>query len=172
MSLLKNISVDNLSPARLWSALDLSTRTEAVQAMYDGDQETRDQADRAVATALRFRLAGVRKLAPDRRVEYFLRRVNPDNGLASTLLTALHLGRRQPLLGTFLDALEVPNEQGLIDSDYQIGELSTDQLETAVATLRAQHDDGEVDVYLASLLALDRDVWGGLAPVIEQAPPT
>jgi len=172
VSLLKNISVDNLSPAHLWSALDISTRTEAVHAMYEGDRETRDQADHAVATALSFRLAGVRKLALDRRIDYFLRRVHPDNGLASTLLTTLHLGHRQPMLGTFLDALEIPNDHGLIGSDYEISALTTSQLEVAVAALRAHHDDSEVDVYLASLLALDRDVWGGLAPVIEQTPTT
>jgi hypothetical protein len=41
--------------------------------MYDGDAEMRGQADQAVAAALRFRPAGVRKLSVDRRIDYLAR---------------------------------------------------------------------------------------------------
>ena len=67
--------------------------------------ENCDQADQAIATALKFRPAGVRKLSVDTRIDYLVRRDRPDDALASSLLMALHLGCRQALLRGFLDEL-------------------------------------------------------------------
>ena len=167
MSLLQNLSFDNLTPARLWSALDAPARRAAVHAMYDDDPELRVQADQALAEALRFRPAAVRKLTVDKRVDYFVRRVRPDNTLASTLLTTLHLAHRRALLSAFLDALEVPNDDGLIPPDHEPEPVAADRLAPAVDALRGRFEAPDVDLYLASLLALDPDTWGGLKPLLE-----
>ena len=167
MSLLQNLSLDKLTPARLWSALDAPVRRLAIRAMYGDDPELRAQADQALAEALRFRPAGVRKLPLDKRVDYFLRRVRPDNTLASTLLTTLHLAHRRVLLGAFLDALGVPNDDGLIPPGHEPEPVAADRLAPAVESLHARFDAPDVDLYLASLLALDPDVWGGLRPLLE-----
>ena len=170
MSLLPNLPLDKLTPARLWSALDDPVRRLAVHAMYDDDPELRGQADQALAEALRFRPAGVRKLPVDKRVDYFVRRVRPDNSLASTLLTTLHLAHRRPLLGAFLDALEVPNDDGLIAPGHEPEPLAANRLAPAIHGLRARFDAADVDLYLATLLALDPDVWDGLKPLLEPGP--
>lgn len=167
MTLLQNLSFDNLTPARLWSALDAPARRLAVHAMYDDDPDLRREADQALADALRFRPAGVRKLPLEKRVDYFVRRVRPDNSLASTLLTTLHLARRRPLLGAFLDALEVPNDDGLIPPGHEPEPFAGDRLGSAVDSLRGRFEAPDVDLYLATLLALDPDVWGGLKPLLE-----
>ena len=168
MNLLQNLSFDNLTPARLWSALDAPARRLAVHAMYDDDDpDLRREADQALADALRFRPAGVRKLPLDKRVDYFVRRVRPDNSLASTLLTTLHLAHRRPLLGAFLDALEVPNDDGLIAPGHEPEPFAGDRLGPAVDGLRGRFEAPDVDLYLATLLALDPDVWGGLKPLLE-----
>ena len=166
MPLLENLPVDELTPARLWSELDPPTRTLAARALFDGDREMRDQADQAIATALRFRPVGVRKLSVDTRIDYLVRRVRPDDALASSLLMALHLGRRQALLRSFLDELQIPNEDGLIAAGHATGPITTERLEPAVGMLRERFDGAEVELYLASLLALDPDVWGGLTGVL------
>ncbi len=167
VSVLQNLPLDKLTPARLWSALDDPVRRLAVHAMYDDDPDLRREADQALADALRFRPAGVRKLPVDRRVDYFVRRVRPDNPLASTLLTTLHLAHRRALLGAFLDALEIPNDDGLIASGHEAEPVPTDRLAPAVDGLRGRFDAPDVDLYLATLLALDPDVWGGLRPLLE-----
>lgn len=166
MRLLNNLPLDKLTPARLWSELDPATRALAVQALYDGDRDTRDQADHAVATALHFRPAGVRKLPVSKRIDYFVRVVRPDNALASSLLMALHLGCRQELLSSFLDELQIPNEDGLIASDHELGPVAAEQLVPAVGVLRERFDNVDVELYLASLLVLDPDVWGAVATVL------
>ena len=170
MSLLQNLPLDKLTPARLWPALDEPVRRLAARAMYGDDPELRGQADQALADALRFRPAGVRKLPVDKRVDYFVRRVHPDNTLASTLLTTLHLAHRQALLGAFLDALEIPNDDGLIPPDHEPEPVAADRLAPAVDALRERFDAPDVDLYLATLLALDPQVWGGLRTLLEPAP--
>ena len=167
VSFLQNLPLDKLTPARLWPALDEPIRRLAVQALYGDDRELRGQADAALADALRFRPAGIRKLPVDKRVDYFVRRVRPDDPLASTLLTTLHLAHRRPLLGGFLDALDIPNDDGLIQPGREPGPVAADRLAPAVDALRKRFDPSDVDVYLASLLALDPDTWGGLRPLLE-----
>ena len=168
MHLLHDLRLDNLTPARLWATLDLPTRVLAARALFDGDRPTRDQANHAIAIALRFRDAGVRKLSVDRRVDYLARVVRPDDALASSLLMALHLGCRQELLGSFLDALQIPNQGGLIAEDYELGPVAAATLELAVGRLRQHFDGAEVEIYLASLLVLDPEVWGGLGELLRE----
>jgi hypothetical protein len=171
MSLFDDIAVDELTPVRLWAALDAPTRALAARAVFEGDGEMRGQANHAIATTLNFRPAGVQKLSLDRRADYLARRVRPDDGLASSLLLALHLECRQPLLTAFLDALGVPNDDGLIDPDHELPPPTAGQLEPAVAAIREQFDHAEVDVYLASLLVLDQETWGALAETLQAATP-
>ena len=167
VSFLQNLSLDKLTPARLWPALDAPDRRLAVHSMYGDDPALRGQADEALAGALRFRPAGVRKLPVAKRVDYFLRRVRPDNTLATTLLTALHLDRRRDLLRFFLDALDVPNDDGVIPADHEPEPVAADRLAPAVDALRRRFDAPAVDLYLATLLALDPDTWGGLQTLLE-----
>ena len=167
MSFLQNLSLDRLTPARLWPVLGEPDRRLAVRALYGDDPALRGQADEALAAALRFRPAAVRKLPVDKRVDYFVRRVRPDNTLAATLLTALHLGHRRALLRFFLDALDIPNDDGVIAPDHEPEPVAADRLAPAVDALRRRFDAPAVDVYLASLLALDPDTWGGLKLLLE-----
>ena len=165
---LHDLPLDELTPARLWATLDRPTRALAARALFDGDLPTRDQANHAIALALRFRDAGVRKLSVDRRVDYLARVVRPDDALASSLLMALHLGCRQKLLVSFLDELQIPNQDGLIAEDHELGPVVAAALEPAVRRLRDQFDGAEVEIYLASLLALDPEVWGGLGELLRE----
>ena len=125
---------------------------------------------RFASWTLRFRDAGVRKLSVNKRINYLVRVVRPDDGLASSLasslLLALHLGRRQELLRTFLDELQIPNEDGLITADYDVGPVAAETLQPAVGKLRERFDQAQVDLYLASLLVLDPDTWGGLTDIL------
>jgi hypothetical protein len=79
---------------------------------------------------------------------------------------ALHLGCRQELLVSLLDALGIPNEDGLIASDHELGPIEVDALASAVGMLGDRFDGAEVELYLATLLVLDPDVWGGLSDIL------
>lgn len=165
MTLLQNLSLETLTPARLWLALDKPTRLLAATALYD-DSSMRDQAHQAIAGAIKFRVAGIRKLSVEKRIDYLARVVRPDEGLASSLLVALHLGHRRKLLGCFLDDLDIPHEDGLNTSDDELGLVPANRLQQAVTKLRERFGPEEVDLYLASLLVLDPEVWGELAGIL------
>ena len=49
---LRDLPLDELTPARLWATLDRPTRALAARALFDGDLPTRDQANHAIALAL------------------------------------------------------------------------------------------------------------------------
>jgi hypothetical protein len=169
MSILNRLSLNDLDPQHLWAELDAETREQAVRSLYRGEWEDpagRREADNAIASAVRFRPAAVRKLPLDKRVGYMMRAVRPDDSLVRSLLLALHLDTRRSLLESFLDRLEIPQEGGMIDSDHDLEPPSPERLADAVKHLRSEYPQEQVDVYLASLLAMEPEIWEGLAEVI------
>jgi len=158
-----------LSPSRLFAHLDPVVRLLAARSLYAhdwGDRPTRREADLAIAQALRSREIAVRKLPVDKRAEYLSRAVRPGDGLATSLLMALHLEERRELLAAFLDELQIPHTDGIIREDHDLAAPPASRLAGAAARLFEEYPQDEVETYLATLLAMDRDVWGGLAPVL------
>jgi len=169
MSLREKVKPAGLSPSELWAALEPETRRLAGEAFYDrGGQggAGRQEADLAVAAALRFREAAVRKLPVERRIDYLLRVVRADDSLACSLLLALHLEHRVPLLEAFLDRLGVPQSGGLIDEDWDLEPPGREKLAAAAEEIRGRFPAEEVDLYLLSLLAMDPETWGELADLL------
>ena len=170
-SLLRSLPLEGLSSSRLWAHLDPGLRALAARSLYAhdwGDAPTRREADLAVAQALRSREASVRRLPVEKRALYLARLVRPNDRLASSLLLAFHLKLRRPLLGTFLDALGIPHRDGLISDDHGLGAPEPAALARAASTLFVEHAAEEVETYLAALLAMDPDVWGGLAKLLHE----
>jgi hypothetical protein len=168
MSLLHDVSLDRLTPARLWARIDPATRRLAAACVYRADckeQGARIEADAAIAGALRFRAAAVQRLPIDKRADYLVRVVRPSETLATALLRALHLTERRAMLGTFLDALGIAQTDGVIESEEELPPPAAEPLGAAIARLRERYPAADVDLYLASLLAMDPDLWAGLAEV-------
>ena len=171
MPLPADLPLDGLNPARLWSELDDATRRDAAHSLYRGEWDDpvgRHEADAAIAAAVRFRPVAVRKLPLEKRIDYLLRAVRPDDSLATSLLLALHLDRRAPLLSCFLDRLGIPQEDGMIDPDHDVEPPARERLLEAVAALRAEFPGPDVELYLVSLLAMEPETWGGLAELLKE----
>lgn len=170
MSLLQRVDVARLSPLRLWEALDPETRLSAARALYQrdwGEPGTKREADLTIAAAMRFRDSAVRQLPVERRAQHLAKVRIQTESLASSLLMALHLGDRKAMLEAFLDALGVPHTGGLIEEGHELEPLSEARAETAAATLFERFPAGEVEAYLASLVAMDPETWGALTAVLE-----
>jgi hypothetical protein len=162
---------DRLSIAKLWASLEPAVRTLSAHALYAHDwgaTPTRREADSAVAAALRTREVSVRKMPVDKRADYLARAVRPGESLASSLLLALHLEHRRPMLAAFLDAVGIPHENGLISGDDEIGPLDAAAVGRAALALFERFPPDEVAVYLATLLAMDPDLWAALEPVLRE----
>jgi hypothetical protein len=166
----QELNFQGLTPSRLWRSLPAEERMLAARAFFAhawGDASARREGELAIARALRFREEAVRKLPPDKRAGYLARAVQPADSLAGSLLLALHLEERRSLLAAFLDALAIPHENGMIAEDHDLQPPGKDALARAAEALDARFPAREVDVYLASLLALDHGSWDGLGDVLE-----
>jgi len=166
VGLLDNLALDRLTPSRLWAEVDPQTRRQAAACLYRPDWDdaaSRVEADVAIAAAMRFRAEAVRRLPLDKRADYLSRAVRPDDSLAGGLLRALHLVERSRMLGTFLDGLGIPQHDGVIDGDAEIDAPEPEALASTIGQLRAAYPANDVDLYLATLLALDDEFWAGLA---------
>lgn len=169
MTILRKIDLDRPTPSRVWASLDPAVRELAARAMYNRDHEDRRaEADMALAEQLRFRPTAIRKLPVEKRVAYLSRQVRPDDALAGSLLMALHLDHRIPVLAAFLDVLEIPHDGGMISDEYELEAIPEQRLREAAGTLFERMDDDDVEVYLVTLIALDPDTWGGLDGVLRE----
>ena len=169
MSLTTALDLTTCGPTQLWAALPVETRQSAARALYAhdwGNAPTRREADFAIMQGMHFRETAVRQLPVDRRAGYLARSIRPTDSLASSMLLALHLESRRPMLATFMDALGIPHTDGLIADDHETKAPKAAALEKAVGALRAKFDAADVDLYLACLVVLDRETWGGLAALI------
>ncbi len=160
MSTLQKIDLDRLTPSRLWSAMDQEDRLEAARNLYAGEnKEAKMEANMAIAVNLKFRPAAVQRLPVEKRAGYVTRGFRPDDSLATSLLLALHMGDRRDVLVAFLDVLEIPNDAGMIDDDYDLMPPEGEKMAAAVASLEEQFPRDRVELYLAALLAVDPETW-------------
>ena len=163
------LSLDTLTPSRLWSALDKETRLQGATAFYLGesrDREIMEGADGAIASALRFRLQSVKKLKPAKKASYLATSVRPQDALAALLLQSLHLEHHRGIMAAFLDDLGVKNDNGHIADDVDLVAVKPEDLKRAAAKIGEAFPATEVDVYLASLVAMEPVLWGGLMEVL------
>ena len=163
MSTLLKIDLDRLTPSRLWTAMEPDDRLEAARNLYAGEsKETKMEANMAIAVNLKFRPAAVQRLPVEKRTGYVARGVRPDDSLAISLLLALHMGERRDILVAFLDTLDIPNDAGMIDEDYDLTSPEEGKLAAAVTVLEERFPRDRVGLYLAALLAVDPETWCGV----------
>lgn len=166
----EGLDLRTLTPSRLWSRLDPALRQLAARSYFEQARSqpgAAREAEVVLARTLRFREAAVRKLPIDKRATYLARTLQPDDSLAASLLLALHVEHRRPLLSAFLDALEIPHDRGMIAEDHTVTPPPPDRLAAAVETVFGAHPADEVTLYLTALIAMDPDTWGGLRDVLE-----
>ncbi len=72
------------------------------------------------------------------------------------------------MLSSFLLELDIPQDDGIIDADHTIDVSNPKRLSAAVAALRESYPGAEVELYLASLVAMDRETWGGLDTLLRE----
>jgi hypothetical protein len=168
-TLFARLDPERLTPARLWAALDAATKELAARALYGGahgDAGARREADLAIARALRFRPVAVLRLPVEKRIAHVVRGVRPDDMLAGALLRALHVVHRKTMLSAFLDDLGIPHHDGVIEEHHEVSPPDPASLERAVQDLAGRFPRDEVELYLATLAAVDPETWSGVPPIL------
>jgi len=155
--------------AKIWMSLPTDVRSLAAKSLLARDADdpaTRMQAEAAIARAVKARDVFVRRLPAEKKIAYLATAVRPDEMLASSLLLALHLGSRRPMLAAFLDALGIAHDQGVIAEGADLTPPDPARLSAAARTLFETFPEDEVTLYLRVLMAMDEEMWGGLAETL------
>jgi hypothetical protein len=157
-------------PSQLWKRLSPEQKLEAADAFWLDENAAAEQAEAiaVIAQRIKFRLKSVQALPRDKKARHLTSLAGMSEIVAARLLVAFHLKHRRPMMASFLDALGIAHEDGLIaDGDLQAP--SAERLAEAAGALSKSYPPEDVALYLTTLIWQDPDTWGPLAHAPEVA---
>jgi hypothetical protein len=159
-------------PSELWRALSPERKLEAADAFWRDTSATLEQAEvvGAIAQRIKFRPKSVRALALEKKARHLIGLGAMSDLVAARLLVAYHLARQRPMMASFLDALGVAHDDGVI-ADEDMPPPAEDRLREAVATIARNYPPEDVALYLSTLVWQDTETWGKLADLPERRLP-
>jgi hypothetical protein len=157
-------------PSQLWKMMSPERKLQAADAFWQDENAAAEQAEAiaAIAYRIKFRLKSAQALPRDKKSRYLLSLAGVSEIVAARLLVAYHLQHQRPMMATFLDALGIPHENGLI-ADDDLQPPTPERLGEAAKVLSATYPSEDVALYLATLIWQDPGTWGPLASVPEMA---
>ena len=137
-------------------------RQQAARAFWMDDQAIDDQVQAVllIAQQKKFRPKFVMSLDVDRKARHLATLGSLSDAIAARVLIVYHLAEQRPMMGTFLDALGIKHEEGLIQDDEVKPDPS--KVGPAVAHIAGQFPPEHVSLYLNTLLCQDPETWGAL----------
>jgi hypothetical protein len=155
--------------ARLWKRLTPQERLQAASRFWEEPpQEVLGTALAAIVKARGLRPQVARSLPLEARARALASVLDPGEPLAASLLVALHLGERRPLLGAFLDALGLPHDNGILTEEAdRLPPPTADAARQAVGALLHSFSVRDVGVYLNTLWLQDPGRWAALEAAFE-----
>ena len=159
-----------LTPSKLWKRLTADQRLKVSRAFWLDEQATDDQiqAVLVIAQQKKFRPKFVLSLDSDRKAKHLSGLFALPDPLAARALVIYHLAEQREMMGTFLDALGIAHENGLIQDDNV--KPDPEKIQHAVAALKAKYAAADVSLYLQTLVCQDPETWGALQDTAEPSP--
>ena len=114
-----------------------------------------------IAQRIKFRLTSVQAMPLANKVRHLLATPLVSEAVVARLLVSYHLAHQRAMMGSFLDALGITHEEGLI-ADEELSAPSADRLTAAAEVLSASYPAEDVSLYLSTLLWQDPETWGGI----------
>jgi len=155
-------------PSQLWKQLTPERKLDAATAFWADENAGVEQME-AVATIaqrIKFRTKSVYAMPIDKKARQLTALAGVSEMVAARLLVAYHLAAQRPMMGSFLDALGIKHEEGLID-DEEMAAPTPDKLREAATAIAGQYPREDVALYLSTLVWQDPDTWGGLTEAPE-----
>jgi hypothetical protein len=158
-------------PSILWKSLSAERKLQAADAFWKDGNAGVEQAEvmTAIAQRIKFRPKSVVALPREKKSKHLLALNNVSEMVAARLLVAYHLDQRRPMMASFLDALGVAHEDGLIN-DENFEAPSAERLQQAAHALSQSYPPEDVALYLTTLVWQDPETWGPLAELPETQP--
>lgn len=138
-------------------------RTAAAGAFWSDENAALEQAEAIalIARQIKFRPRSVQGLTVDKRAKYLAGLAQVSDLLAARLLVVHHLEFQRPMMSAFLDALQIPHANGLIEEDTPKAP-TPEALAAAADQLAAAFPRADVGRYFWTLLWQDPQTWGAL----------
>ena len=155
-----------MDPLTIWkSHLTDDLRTQAAESFFADDtlKDFHRAAETFIARHKNFRPAFVKRLPAAKRAFYLAHMpLTPD--LASQLLVSYHFAHQRPLMAAFLNALNIPNDHGLITGDAELPTPDSAAVSAAATQLKSTFPPADVARYFATLYSQNPDTWKDLQP--------
>jgi len=159
--------VETLTPSRLWKQMSGPQRLASARAFWADDEAVDDQIQAAllIAQQKKFRPKTVIGLDLDRKSRHLASLASLPDSIAGRVLVVYHLSDQRALMSSFLEALGIEHENGLIKAD----DVKPDEakLAPAAAVLARQFPADDVRLYFTTLLCQDPETWGGLDAIVK-----
>ena len=157
-------------PSQLWKRLSPERKLEAAEAFWQDENAAAEQAEAiaVIAQRIKFRLKSVQAMPREKKARHLTSLAGMSEVVAARLLVAFHLTHKRPMMASFLDALGIPHEDGLIAED-DLQPPSPERLAEAASALGTTYPTEDVALYLSTLIWQDPGTWGPLASVPEVA---
>jgi hypothetical protein len=162
------MDLSRFHPSRIWKRLSPERRQEAAQLFWTDEDASQQQVEAvsAIASHMKFRTKSVLGLPVAKKAKYLAGLPAVSDAVAARALVRYHLERQRPMMVTFLDALGIAHENGLI-TEETVPKPDRDRLKAAVASLASSYPAEHVGLYFATLVSQDPDTWGELAAASE-----
>jgi hypothetical protein len=159
-------------PSQLWKRLSPERKLQAAEAFWRDDNAAMEHAEAvmAIAQRIKFRPKSVVAMPTENKARQLVALPTVSELVAARLLVAYHLNEQRPMMASFLDALGIAHEDGLI-SDEEMSPPASDQLKSAAKTIGDTFAAEDVALYLSTLIWQDPETWGGLADASESRLP-
>jgi len=149
---------------RLWKALSPEEKQmAAAELVKDPTPLIKASVIAVVAEARKMRAIAARKLPPEVQARIVATVRDPGEVLASSLLVALHLGPRKPMLVAFLDAVGLAHDDGVL-KDEATEAISLEDLKKGCAAISSEAP-AAVRTYLNTLWLQDGARWANARDV-------
>ena len=103
-------------PSLLWKLLTPERKQRAAEAFWQDENAAVEQAEALAAIAMRikFRIKSAQALPTEKKARHLIALGNVSEMIAARLLVAYHLTHQRAMMASFLDALGIAHEDGLI----------------------------------------------------------
>jgi hypothetical protein len=155
-------------PSQLWKQLPPEGKQQAAEAFWRDENAGMEHAEAIahIAQRIKFRAKSVVALPVEKKARHLLAIPTISELVAARLLVVYHLDQQRPMMGSFLDALGIAHENGLI-ADDDMEPPSEEKLREAARAIAATYPADDVARYLTTLVWQDFDTWGSLADAPE-----
>ena len=155
-------------PSQLWKQLAAERRLSAAEAFWKDDSASMEQTEAvlAIANRIKFRVTSVLKMPREKKARQLLALPAVSEIVAARLLVTYHLDQQRAMMASFLDALGIQHDNGLI-ADETLAAPPAETLQAAAKSLTASYPPEDVAIYLSTLIWQDPETWGGLVELPE-----